>query len=190
MNSYKNLFLIKGMTFWNSISSWMNWAVDSTYSTYKSIYFWFKTDKHSWYLYSDTSFPLLYQHYYELGNAEWKYNPKTKELSYLLEDNTQKNIYRIGWLSARTVTGKGVNDSKDMENFLSDTRINTTHEKIPSIMILLQAWSIYDKKWWSGIDSVCLEWIDDMAEESSATRNDSTCIPLVLLDSHLLKRKN
>lgn len=187
MNSYKNLFLIKGMTCWNYLSSWKKWITDSTYSFYETIYYFFQSDNNSWYLYSDTSFPLLYRYYYGVGNAEWKYNPKTKVLSYLLGEEKEKEIYRIGWLSARTIMEK---ESKDMEQFLSEVRVKTLPNQSPPLMVLLQAWSIYDKKWWSGMESIRLEWIDEMAEELSATRHDRPCIPLVLLDSHLLKRKN
>ena len=188
MNSYKNLFLIKGMTCWNGLSSWMKWISDSTYSIYETIYYWFQSDRNAWYLYADTSFPLMYRYAYGLETAKWKYHPVKKELVYLPCENGVSNMYRIGWLSAQTTIDK---KTKDMESFLSDLCIKSSSEnEFPPIMVLLQAWSIYDKKWWSGMDSVRLEWIDEFAEEGSATRNETPRIPLVLLDSHLLKRKN
>lgn len=185
MDSYKNFFLIKGITIWNNISSFIKRITEASYSTYETILYIFNSEKDSWYLYGNSIYPLLCRYSYGLSTSEWKYNNNTCELIHLSGVNNES--YRIGWLSARTVEGS---KSKDMDGFLSDLRVKTNSKNSLSLMILLQAWSIYDKKWWSGIDSVCLEWIDDMAEEYSATRNESPCIPLVLLDSHLLKRKN
>jgi hypothetical protein len=100
---------------------------------------------------------------------------KSKEEKKEREEEKEKIVYRIGWLSAQTTTP---NDTKDMDAFLTDLSIETSGPS-PPLMILLQAWSLYDRKWWSADPAMRIEWIDTLAEEYSAESVEEVIIPLV-----------
>lgn len=182
MVSYKNLFLIKGLTCWNWLTSTIYRTTSYITSTYKGIRNWFHPDSSSWYLYPNTLFPVSYSNYYSLGTSSWKYRPDTRELTYLPKDNmgdndANKTTYRIPWLTARTSCS---DKTKDMDDFLDELRIHTTSEQetVPS-MVLLQAWSLHDKQWWSAAVEPRLEWFDTVANEHSATWSNVPPIQIV-----------
>lgn len=67
---------------------------------------------------------------------------------------------------------------KDMDEFLERLRIFPNGQEL-SLTILLQAWSLYDRRWWLGSGSTTIEWIDGDAEEHSASVTDELLLPLV-----------
>lgn len=171
MVSYKNLFLIKGMSAW----LWLSSTIPSMWTVLRQ---WIHPTFSTWYLYPQSLFPLSYHYRYGHEESEWKYCPDTNELFYCagMEKEGTKNDYRIGWLSARTVRDS---ISKDMDDFLNSLRIRGEHlDSLPS-SVLLQAWSLYDKRWWSAEPTARLEWIDASANESSAPCMEGHAVPVV-----------
>lgn len=165
MVSYTNLFLIKGMTCWNAITTW----TDRIKRRWYSLRGWMDPEGSSWLLSSHSLFPVCCRDAYGFDGAEWKYIPSTTTLQWMgkskeEEKEKEKIVYRIGWLSAQTTT---LNDTKDMDAFLADLSIETSGPS-PPLIILLQAWSLYDRKWWSADPAMRIEWIDTLAEEYSA----------------------
>jgi hypothetical protein len=179
MVSYKNLFLIKGMTVWNWLSETIQRTLSRITNLYLGVRDWFHPDSGSWYLYPTTLFPVPCSHYYQLGTSSWKYNPSTRELTYLSMEKgvtAQPIVYRIPWLTARISSGQ----TKDMDGFLEELRVigsPVLEETIPP-MVLLQAWSLHDKQWWSAMNPR-LEWFDALAEEHSALCPTMDPIPLL-----------
>jgi hypothetical protein len=191
MVSYKNLFLIKGMTCWNWISDKARRVVSRVTSIYNGICNWFHPESASWYLYPNTMFPVPYSHYYSLGTSSWKYQPDTKQLIYLPKERStgeMPSIHHIPWLSARSSTS---DKTKDMDGFLQDLRIVTikSQQTVPP-MVLLQAWSLYDEQWWSGNTEVRLEWIDAVADEHSVTWSSAPPIQIAPVRNRLNPPKN
>lgn len=163
MVSYTNLFLIKGMSCWNAITTW----TDHIKRRWYSLRGWMDPEGSSWLLSSQSLFPVCCRDAYGFDGAEWKYIPSTTTLQWIgksKEEEKEKIVYRIGWLSAQTTTR---NDTKDMDAFLADLSIETSGPS-PPLIILLQAWSLYDRKWWSADPAMRIEWIDTLAEEYSA----------------------
>ena len=168
MVSYTNLFLIKGMSCWNAITTWTGRIKRLWYS----LRGWMDPESGSWLLYSHSLFPVCCRDAYGFNGAEWKYIPSTTTLQWIgkqeeekgKEKEGEKIIYRIGWLSAQTTTSQ---DTKDMDAFLTELSIETNGSP-PPLMILLQAWSLYDRRWWSADPNIRIEWIDTLAEEYSA----------------------
>lgn len=181
MVSYTNHFLIKGLSYWNGVVSWFGrirrrW--DSVWSSFDS-------EAGSWLLFPLSLFPICYRDAYGICTAEWKYTPSTHTLRWIGAQNEKEElgVYRMGWLSAQT---RGTKDTKDMDAFLSDVQIETNGTS-PPLMVLFQAWSLYDRRWWSAEQDVRIEWIDAVAEEHSAAPMDTVAVPLVRLAS---KKKN
>ena len=88
----------------------------------------------------------------------------------------EEREYHVSWLSARTVSHSM---TKDMDDFLSSLCIRGKNlDSFPST-ILLQAWSLYDKHWWSSTDHSRLEWIDSFAEEGSTLCTEAYPVPVV-----------
>lgn len=173
MVSYKNLFLIKGMTCWNGIADFFRRTRARVYSWYECVSDWFDPRAGSWYITPGGGFPLPHAYQYGLDMKDlWRYQPTTNELVY--EGDSLEKGKMIAWLSVR-VKQEGV--SKDMEGFLGDLRIYSNGHDLP-LSVLLQAWSIYDHHWWTA-PSVQVEWIDRMAEEHSAAATDAQSVPLL-----------
>jgi hypothetical protein len=168
MVSFTSFLFIKAMTGWNGLVDRFHQMRTRAMNLYQSICNWFHPDSGSWYLYPHTLFPISYTHYYRLGTSSWKYNPSTRELTYLSEekDATTKLVpYRVSWLTARISSS---DQTKDMDDFLGALRIySTTTQETISPMVLLQAWSLDDKQWWSALDPR-LEWFDMTANEHLA----------------------
>jgi hypothetical protein len=175
MVSYKNLFLIKGMTYWNGVTDWFRRTRTRVCSWYESILEWFDPHAGTWYITPGGIFPLphAYQYGYH-GKDTWRYHPETGELVYG-DDSSEKKEYKIAWLSARVTS---IHVSKDMDGFLADLRIQSKGHDLP-LSVFLQAWSLYDHHWWSADSSVQIEWIDRMAEEHSATVMEAILLPLL-----------
>lgn len=177
MVSYKNLFLIKGMTYWNGVTDWIRRAGSRANSWYESVMYWFDPNADTWYLYPHSVFPVSYRHLYGREGSAWLYRPDTKELVYRGERDVKEKgePHIMAWLSART-TGKGI--SKDMDGFLGELRVYPNGHDLP-LTVLLQAWSLYDRYWWSADASVRIEWIDRMAEEHATTVAEEILLPLL-----------
>lgn len=180
MVSYKNLFLIKGMSAWLWLSSTLSsiWTIPS-YMT-GVIRRLFDPDSTTWYLYPHSLFPLSYHYRYKCDNYEWKYRTDTNELIQCIHEKEEKEkeekVYRVSWLSARTVSQS---ITKDMDDFLGSLHIRGRNlDSFPST-ILLQAWSLYDKHWWSSEHHSHLEWIDASAEEGSTRCTEAQPVPVV-----------
>jgi hypothetical protein len=189
MVSYTNLFLIKGLSFWNGVVDW----VQGVRRGWASLRAWFHPESGSWFLSPLSLFPLSYRDAYGFRTAEWKYIPSTHTIQWMgekmegeekeKEEQKEIGLYRLGCLSAQTTVGT---ETKDMDAFLTDLCIET-NGTAPPLMTVLQAWSIYDRRWWSAEPEIRVEWIDALAEEHSATPMDKVAIPLVLRGS---KKKN
>lgn len=185
MVSYTNLFLIKGMTCWNGMMGWVRWARRG-WDSLRSV---FHPEAGAWFLFPHTIFPVCYRDVYGMdAHAEWKYYPTTNTLCFMGhagagareaagEAAGEKRVYRLGWLSAQTVT---TTETKDMDAFLSDVRVISDGLASPPLMVLLQAWSLYERRWWSADPSVRIEWIDALAEEHAAGPMEPCVLPLVL----------
>ena len=180
MVSYKNLFLIKGMSAWLWLSSTLSSL--RTLPSYVTgvVYRWFYPEYTTWYLFSGSLFPISYYYRYGLNTCEWKYQIDTNELIHCTntEDNNgaEEMTYRVSWLSARTVN---LTKTKDMDDFLSSLRVRGRNlDSFPST-VLLQAWSLYDKCWWSSQHNSRLEWIDAFAEEASTPCTTVYPVPVV-----------
>jgi hypothetical protein len=180
MVSYKNLFLIKGISVWLWLSSTFSsiWSAPSYMSGV--IRRWFDPESTTWYLSSHRLFPLLYHYRYGLDEFEWKYRTDTNELIQHIDAREEKDkedkYYRVSWLSARTVSHSV---TKDMDDFLSSLRIRGENLDSISSTILLQAWSLYDKRWWSSEHHSRLEWIDVLADEGSTPCTEAQPVPVV-----------
>ena len=181
MVSYRNLFLVKALTSWNALTGWLRQSVDWVGSGWRNMWRWFHPDAGSWFLYPGSLFPVSFRDWYGQEPAPWKYHPATNTLTY---QPREENVYRLGWLSAQTTvasrqTTVASRQTKDMDAFLGGLRIRTTEGNPPPLTVLLQAWSIYDKRWWLIEPDVTLEWIDSNAEEHSAIPQDDVVLPLV-----------
>lgn len=188
MVSYKSFFLIKGLSIWNSLSSGVQSFTSGMISFYHTICDWFHPESTTWYLYSNSLFPISFYYRYGHTMPEWTYRPDTNELIYhgdkerdkerdKEQDKDKSCYYRISWLSARITSGS---TTKDMDSFLNHLRIHSEKMiSLPSI-IFLQAWSLYDKRWWYAEESSRLEWIDAFAEESSASCTEDLMVPITL----------
>lgn len=176
MVSYKNLFLIKGMTCWNGVTDWFRRVRENVYAWYESAMGWFDPRRGSWYLTPGGVFPL--SHYYRYGldtKNVWRYQPETGELVYGEGPLEEKREYNVAWLSARVKKGS---HSTDMDGFLGDLRIYPQGQDLP-LSVLLQAWSLYDRHWWLADGSAKIEWIDRMAEEHRYAVTEPLSIPLL-----------
>lgn len=134
---------------------------------------WFHADSSNWYLYANSPFPVSYRAYYSLGTAEWKYCPATREIIHMT--CPAPKAHRVDWLSASATTSGSI---KEMDSFLNELRVYTTDVSIPTT-VFLQAWSLYDKRWWSAEEGVYLEWINSLAEEHHIPVTDIMSIPVV-----------
>lgn len=175
MVSYKNLFLIKGMTYWNGVTDWFRRTGTRMYSWYETMMNWFDHRTGTWYIAPGSIFPLAHTYWYGLNMKDtWHYHPETGELTYGA-DSSEKKGQKIAWLSARV---KQEDKTKDMDGFLADLHVDSKGHDL-SLSVLLQAWSIYDRHWWSADPSVQIEWIDRMADEHSAAATETLTIPLL-----------
>lgn len=155
----------------------IRWSRSYLSSWYESVRGWFDPRRGTWYLSQDGS--ILIPHVYRYGlniDTMWHYRPDTRELVYG-EDDKASEMYQIAWLSALL---KDSHQSKEMDGFMGDLRISPKGRELP-LLVFLQAWSIYDRHWWSADSSVRLEWIDRLAEEHSMERKEmeSNTVPLV-----------
>ncbi len=185
MVSYKNLFLIKGMSAWLWLSSALSsmWTIPS-YIT-GIVRRWFDPESTTWYLTPHSLFPLSHNYRYGYESSYWRYRPDTNELLYSTrvdkegkegKEGKEEKEYRITWLSARTASHS---TTKDMDDFLGSIRIRGENlDSLPST-VLLQAWSLYDKRWWSAEATSRLEWIDALAEESSTPCTKEQPVPVI-----------
>jgi hypothetical protein len=174
MVSYKNLFLIKGMTCWNGVTDWFRRTGARVYSWYESAMGWFDSCAGSWYIHPDGVFPLPHLYRYGLNVKDtWRYEPETGKLVY--GEDSSKKRQRVSWLSARVK--RGTQETKDMDRFLADLHVYPNGKDLP-VSVFLQAWSIYDRQWWTA-EPLQIEWIDSMAEEHSATVTEVPSVPLL-----------
>lgn len=188
MVSYRNLFFVKAMTAWNvlvegwkgTMAWWKSWS--------DGIRGWFHPDAGSWFLYPDSLFPVSFCNRYGLEDAPWRYEPASRRL---IKKGGGSERYRVGWLSAQTTAGggngRGVRDTRDMDVFLEELRIDTEAGTSPPLTVLLQAWSLYDKRWWLAEEGMRLEWIDADAEEHTAGPREDILLPLVRMDEKAWK---
>ena len=192
MISYQSLFLIKGLTSWNNMRDWFQSMTSHVQSMYQSIFQWVLSKSTTWYLYPNTLFPLIHSYYHGLNTAQWKYRSDTHVLTYLQtqtearmkrETGTKMKFYRVEWLSVQTASKE---KTKDMDDFLSRLRIKIPEGVHLPPMVLLQAWSIHDKCWWSADETLQLKWIDSLADEHSAVYSNVPHVPLVPIKSHTL----
>jgi hypothetical protein len=187
MVSYKQLFLVKGMTLWN----WTNEKIKGLYQKTRDLcehaFVYFHRDFNTWYLFTDTLFPLSYRQRFETDiDSTWEYSPERQTLVWK-GSNLDQTEYSVSWLSASTVSGKR---ETDMDTFLSSLRIYTTEcEGIP-LSILLQAWSIYDKHWWIHSVENRIKWIDEEANEKEVGVRDPHLVPITPIIHSLLHKKN
>lgn len=175
------------MTFWN-------WSTDKIKGLYQKAceacehaFIFFHRDFNTWYLFSDTLFPLSYRQRFETDtDSAWEYSPERQTLVWR-GSNLDQTEYSVAWLSASTVSQKR---ESDMDHFLSSLRIYTTECQGIPLTILLQAWSIYDKHWW--IDKVenKIKWIDDEANEKEASVRDQHLVPVTPIIHSLVHKKN
>lgn len=160
MVSYQSLFLIKGMTFWN----WMR----QTGKRWKE---WFQlaVGVGGFYLVG-TGFPLPNRMAYGF-TSEWLYHPWSREIVYVGSGSRSgaRTRYRLDWLSAQIQTAKG---EKDMDAFLDELRVWTWGDHRPTLTVVLQAWSLYDQRWWMMEERVELSWMDREAELHRASVGD------------------
>ena len=56
-------------------------------------------------------------------------------------------------------------DEEDMDNFFNSLVVVTSENKLPSLKIILMAWSIYKKHWYIFDESSTLHIIDHMAND-------------------------
>lgn len=184
MVSYRNLFLVKALTAWNALTGGLKQFVEGVRSGWTSMRRWFHPDAGSWFLYPGSLFPISFRDWYGQEPGPWKYHPATNTLTYQCGN---ENVYRLGWLSAQTVVASrqtvvASRQTKDMDAFLGGLRIRTVENFPPPLTVLLQAWSIYDKRWWLIEQGVTLEWIDSDAEEHAAVPQDNVVLPLVPIE--------
>lgn len=194
MVSYRNLFLVKAMTAWNALMGWTTGSMEWMGAWWGGVRSLFHPDAGSWLLYEESLFPVPFREWYGLKTAPWKYNPTTNRLTYQAAGS--KEVYRVEWLSAQTIVGPrqtivGPQKStekeriKDMDSFLGGLRI-WTEEGVPlPLTVFLQAWSLYDKRWWLVEPHMKLEWIDADAEEHSVVPQGSVIVPLVRMGSRM-----
>ncbi len=156
MVSYRGLFLIKGVTFWNWIRQ--------TGTRWKEWFYRLGVGLGGFYL--GGGFPLPYRMAYG-ASFEWLYRPWSREIVYVgkgtdATDATDGMVCcRLDWLSAQIQTAKG---EKDMDTFLDELRVWTKGDHRPSLLVVLQAWSLYDQRWWLTEERPMLAWMDREAE--------------------------
>ena len=95
--------------------------------------------------------------------------------------------YCIGWLSASLKSEKR---ECEMDTFLSTLRIHASERQTIPLIILLQAWSIYDRQWWIQDKSNKIKWIDELANEKEAGVREDHLVPITPVLSSLKSKKN
>ena len=127
---------------------------------YSHIKLYFRRDNYLWYIMNDFNLPLRGEGLYNM-KPEWVYDVYKNRLSN--EDNMEGRMeYTVGWLSTKLVMDK---DEEDMDNFFNSLVVVTSENKLPSLKIILMAWSIYKKHWYIFDESSTLHIIDHMAND-------------------------
>lgn len=156
----KTTIFIKCLTLWNWLTDSVNSVKSKVSNFYSHILLYFRKDNNLWYIMEDYNVPFKSDMLYNV-KPDWVYDISKNRL-YRDENMENNNELVPGWLSTKLVKD---DKEEDMDTFFSNLSIVTNENKLPSMNIILMAWSIYKKHWYVFDESFTLHIIDDKAND-------------------------
>lgn len=171
MVSFRSFLIIKALTLWNSIHTWLNKFVNETTCFYYYIKNYFSGHHDIWVWISGQSLPLSLDKVNNNIYIEWYYNNHTLLLDHYSDNDENEVFAKVSWLSTTVriedPSNAGIIQEYNIDDFINKFRIKTSADKVPSLYTIFLAWCIYKKNWFSADSYVEFRIIDDMAEDVS-----------------------
>lgn len=171
MANLKLQLLVKCLTYWNLIRSYYNWITIEYTNFYKYIKNYFSGLNDMWVFIPGHSTPITLntvdsRHKLDI---DWIFDRELCILDHY--DNSSKEIScNLPWLSAKIVITDPESPSNtpidiNIDDFISEFRVQTTSDKVPTLNSIFLSWCIYSRNWFNGHHDVNFHIIDEMGED-------------------------
>lgn len=166
MRSCRNQCIIRLFLFWVSLRNWYQQASRSVADLYYYLKDYYYGYHDIWLFVSGHSVPITLNKFYNISHVSWIYNNSTTTLEKSIHDSN-KQSYKLSWLSAKILIQRddALQEEYDIDDFLSTLQIKTTHDYVPTLSNLFNAWCAYKKHWFQTHCTVEFYIIDDMGQE-------------------------
>jgi len=138
-------------------------SISDLYSYLKDYYYGYHD---VWIFISGHSVPISLNHFYNISHVSWIYNNGTTTLEKSTEDGT-KESYKLSWLSAKVIIQRedAPQEEYDMDDFLAALQVKTTHDCVPTLANIFNAWCAYKRHWFPPNCNVEFYIIDEMGQD-------------------------
>ena len=168
-----HIFLIKGLTLWNTCTSYYTSLHKTLSRTYNDVKHYLNNDHAIWVFLPGHTLPLPRYCISNLSTTSWKYDTSTNQLTY----HTKEPIsYSFSWLSVTLVT-RGKHEY-DMDPFLESFTVHTDIHHPPTLTMVYMAWCAQHSLWFPK-NSITMRVIDHLGNDITLklpTHNDSITI--------------
>lgn len=176
MASWKTIFIVKCMTFWNWITALFDSVIDKTESIYYYMKDYFYGHHDTWLFIPGHTFPLSLSNLYNTIHVNWIYDNYTNTLKLTKEVNDETLLCRFSWLSANIVIGDPLKpdgvDQYNIDDFIEKFTVETKGNITPTLYMVFMCWCAYTKHWFRPDHNVEFHVINDMGEEVVLTIDD------------------
>ena len=102
-----------------------------------------------------------------MNHVSWVYHNNTTTLEHSSVEPNQTS-YKLAWLSAKVILPSeeiGDTEEYDMDDFLSTFQVKTTHDSVPTLQNIFQAWCAYKKHWFPSHHRIEFYVIDELGQD-------------------------
>ena len=160
--------MIRSLTYWNYITDSTQYISREIYGFFSYILGYFSKDK--WFILPGHTYPIAansvvndYDPYFRTNI--WKYDANKNRLEYHHTPLREPvKSYKLSWLSAKINNVGSYAVDYELDNFISTMCIYTDNV-MPRMQMLLTAWSIKNKIWFSQFSVTTIHIIDEFGED-------------------------
>jgi len=167
-----HIFIIKGLTLWNTCTSYYTSLHKMLSHTYNDAKHYLNNDHVIWVFLPGHTLPLPRYSISNLPTTCWKYDTSTNQLYH-----TKGTVsYSFSWLSV-TLVNEGTREY-DMDPFLESFTVHTDIHHPPTLTMVYMAWCAKHSLWFPK-NSITMRVIDHLGNDITLklpTHNDSITI--------------
>lgn len=166
MRGCRNQCIIRLFLLWVSLRDWYQRASHSVVDLYVYLKDYYYGYHDMWLFVSGHTVPISLNNFYNTNHVSWVYNNSTVTLEKST-DAPNKQFYKLSWLSAKVLIRRddALQEEYDMDDFLGAFHIKTTHDYVPTLCNIFNAWCAYKKHWFQPHCNVEFYIIDEMGQD-------------------------
>jgi hypothetical protein len=170
MANLKMHLLVKCLTYWNLIRSYYNWVIVEYTNFYTHINYYFNGLDDLWVFLPGHSTPITLNTIdsKQKIDIDWLFDRGLCILDHY-NNSSEEISCQLPWLSANIVIIDPESPSDpvadiNIDDFISEFRVQTTADKVPSLNSIFLSWCIYSRNWFNGNYDVNFHIIDECGE--------------------------